>query len=86
MKTRHVHMVQLLRQQGPTTPPHPTPSHPKLRISFDKGILHGAIELNLLGKKETDRVVLDTRSLDIKSVMVDGVPGDFQLGTKGVLA
>ncbi len=68
---------------------HPTPSFgcpDLLRISFDKGILHGAIELHLLGKKETDRVVLDTRSLDIKSVMVDGVPGEFQLGTKGVLA
>eukprot|EP00435_Cladocopium_sp_Y103_P015453 s2273_g3.t2 len=52
-------------------------------ISFEKGILQGAIELHLLGVQETERMVLDTRSLDIKSITVDGAPGEYQLGTKG---
>jgi len=52
-------------------------------ISFEKGILQGAIELHLLGVQETERMVLDTRGLDIKSITVDGAPGEYQLGTKG---
>ena len=56
------------------------------RISFEKGILQGTIELHLLGVQETERMVLDTRSLDIKSVTVDGAPGEYQLGTKGFSA
>jgi len=57
-----------------------------LRISFEKGILQGAIELHLLGVQETERMVLDTRGLDIKSITVDGAPGEYQLGTKGFSA
>lgn len=57
-----------------------------LRISFEKGILQGAIELHLLCVQETERMVLDTRSLDIKSITVDGAPGEYQLGTKGFSA
>eukprot|EP00438_Fugacium_kawagutii_P033649 Skav204046 [mRNA] locus=scaffold3:185477:192402:- [translate_table: standard] len=53
------------------------------RISFEKGILQGSIELQLLGLQETERCVLDTRGLDIRSVTADGAAADYEVGTKG---
>ncbi|CAK9109367.1 Leucine aminopeptidase (Epoxide hydrolase) (Leukotriene A-4 hydrolase homolog) (LTA-4 hydrolase) [Durusdinium trenchii] len=54
-----------------------------LEINFEKGILQGSIELELLAIQESSRLVLDTRSLSISRVTADGASASFQLGSAG---